>query len=214
MRYKSEVIAIIQPPPHPLFIDSPYLHFPACNKLCHRIKIHSRHSNHNPLRQAFTFQTPMTSHTTAKPSAPILIERLTSTAAVLAVIVCTTLATSCVAPATSSMSLGSISSISASSASSAANHHHHDSAYYNDVRESTAAAITAQASSAEVLRSISRAAKQHGISDWEVEQDSYIALGEGLRQAGLNARQAQTWAARLSTDSEQSTRLILQGYRA
>ncbi len=111
------------------------------------------------------------------------------------------------------MSLGSVSSISASSASSAANRHHHHEAYYIDVRESTAAAIIAQASSDEVLRSISRAATQHGISDWEAEQGSYIALGEGLRLGGLNEEQARAWISRLRNGNAKTTRLLMQGFQ-
>ncbi len=139
---------------------------------------------------------------------------ITQVAALAALVISSVFALGCVAAGSTSASLGSISSISGSSASSAANHHHHHSAYYNDVRESTATAIIAQASTAEVLRSVSRAAKQHGISDWEAQQDSYIALGEGLRQAGLTPNQAQKWIARLSPGNQQNAQLMLQAYQA
>ena len=96
-----------------------------------------------------------------------LIARFASIVGAVGITASASLMTSCLAPATSSVSLGSVSSISGSSASSAANRHHHHEAYYIDVRESAAAAILAQATTDEVLRSISRAATQHGISDWE-----------------------------------------------
>ncbi|MFK5922501.1 MAG: putative lipoprotein [Verrucomicrobiota bacterium] len=140
-------------------------------------------------------------------------KQITRAAALVALLASSALTFGCVAAGATSASLGSISSLSGSSASSAANHHHH-SAYYNDVRESTAAAIIAQASTAEVLRSVSRAAKQHGISDWEAEQDSYIALGEGLRQAGLTQDQAQKWISRLSPGNQQNAQLMLKAYQA
>ena len=52
------------------------------------------------------------------------------------------------------------------------------------------------------------------INDWEAEQGSFIALGEGLRLAGLDEAQAQSWMTRLSAGNEESARLILQGYQA
>ena len=107
-----------------------------------------------------------------------------------------------------------LSNRTGSSASSAANRHHHHEAYYIDVRESAAAAILAQATTDEVLRSISRAATQHGISDWEAEQESYLALGEGLRMGGLNEEQARTWISQLSDGNAETSRLITQGYQS
>ncbi len=125
----------------------------------------------------------------------------------------TALSGACVAPATSSMSLGSVSSMSGSSASSAAHNARRHSAYHIDVRESTAAAILAQSSTAEVLRSVGRAAAEHGISDWEVEQGSYVALGEGLHLAGLDPNQARAWISRLSGGDAETSALITKGYR-
>lgn len=143
-----------------------------------------------------------------------LAARITRTAGIAVIIATSTFSISCVVPATSSVSLGSISSISGSSASSAAHHKNNHSAYYNDLRESTAAAIIAQASSDEVLRCVTRAAKQHGISDWEAEEGSFIALGEGLRLAGLDDAKAQDWVRRLSVGKTKSAHLILQGFQA
>ena len=143
-----------------------------------------------------------------------LIARFASIVGAVGITASASLMTSCLAPATSSVSLGSVSSISGSSASSAANRHHHHEAYYIDVRESAAAAILAQATTDEVLRSISRAATQHGISDWEAEQESYLALGEGLRMGGLNEEQARTWISQLSDGNAETSRLITQGYQS
>lgn len=143
-----------------------------------------------------------------------MIKRITNILGITAITAGATLMIGCVAPATSSMSLGSASSISGSSASSAANSHHHHAAYYFDVRESTAAAIVAQASTDEILRSISRAANQHGISDWEAEKGSYLALGEGLRLGGLNEKQAKTWISQLSGGNIETASLITQGFQS
>ncbi|MCF6313201.1 MAG: putative lipoprotein [Verrucomicrobiales bacterium] len=141
-------------------------------------------------------------------------KQITSAVGLVALLASSALTLGCVVAGATSASLGSISSLSASSASSDANHHHHHSAFYNDVRESTATAVIAQVSTAEVLRSVSRAAKQHGISDWEAEQASYIALGEGLRQAGLTQAQAQEWISRLSPGNQQNAQLMLKAYQA
>lgn len=168
---------------------------------------------HLMLSSQFTrkYNMPENQHPTASNNS--LIDKITHITGILIVSAATTAITSCTVPATSSMSLGSVSSMSGSSASSAASHHHHKSAYFIDVRETTAAAIMAQAPRSEILRGISRAATQHGISDWESEQVSYVALGEGLRLGGLNENQIQTWISSLSNGNEQTARLIMQGFQ-
>jgi hypothetical protein len=155
----------------------------------------------------------MTDHTPSATSTETPANRITTWAGIVGVAVGATLLGACVAPATSSMSLGSVSSISGSSASSAAHNARNHNAYYIDVRESTAAAILAQASTAEVLRSISRAATEHGISDWEAKQSSYVALGEGLRLGGLDQDQARAWISRLSGGNAKTASLITIGYQ-
>lgn len=155
----------------------------------------------------------MTDHTPSATSTKTTADRIVAWTAAGSVAVGAVLLGACVAPATSSMSLGSVSSLSGSSASSAAHNSRHHNAYYIDVRESTAAAIIAQASTAEVLRSVSRAATEHGISDWEAEQGSYVALGEGLRLGGLDQDQAKAWISRLSGGDAKTASLITTGYR-
>jgi hypothetical protein len=113
------------------------------------------------------------------------------------------------APAASSASLGSVSSLCGSSMSSAARgetHHH----YSSDVRAATQSAIAAGASEGEVLRSVSRVAERYGISDWEAQSSTYVAIGAGLKAAG----EEESSAVSLAGDNGEALDLMLEGYRS
>lgn len=59
-------------------------------------------------------------------------------------------------------------------------------AYRRDVRAVTAASVQAGAGSPEFLRDLGRVAREHGIVDWEGRRDTYVAIGAGLRDAGVD----------------------------
>jgi len=117
------------------------------------------------------------------------------------------------APAVSSASLGAGSSLSGSSMSSAARDETHN--HYNaDVRAATQSALDAGASEGEVLRSVSRVAERYGVSDWEAQASTYVAIGEAMKLAGENESDAQSLAHKLADGNPEAEELLLQGYRS
>ena len=118
----------------------------------------------------------------------------------------------CVGAGASSASLGSVSSLSASSMSAAAEENHHH--YASDVRAAVRSALASDASEAEILRSVGRVAKRHGVSDWEVQMATYVAIGEAIRLAGNDESTAIALAPGLAGGNDEAVKLLLEGYRS
>ena len=57
--------------------------------------------------------------------------------------------------------------------------------YQDNVSNFTAAAVVTGQSLEDYLREVGRIAASHGITDWERERITYIAIGKGLRRAGV-----------------------------
>jgi hypothetical protein len=110
----------------------------------------------------------------------------------------------------SSVSLGSISSLSGSSMSAAAPVSYH---YTEDVRVAAESAFAAGASESEVLRSVGRIAERHGISDWEAQPATYTAIGKALKVTCEDEQSALELATKLAGNNQSAIELLLQGYR-
>ncbi len=135
------------------------------------------------------------------------IKILLYTVPALGLLVCTS---GCASMGASSASSGSISSLSASSMAGAAAH----PAYDSDVRMIASSAIESGASESEVLRSVGRVAAEHGVSDWEVQASTYVALGEGLRIGGADEDHVRVLAPKLTGHNGEAEKLLLQGYQS
>jgi hypothetical protein len=100
-------------------------------------------------------------------------------------------------------------SSSASSDSSGAD----SSEFQHDVKDSTADYVTEGGDLSAFRREIGSNAEHYGVTDWEAHAQTYVAMGRGLKVAGLQPTSAETLAAQI-TDADQ-TRLawILAGYR-
>lgn len=88
---------------------------------------------------------------------------------------------------TSLDSLTSITSISTSSSggSEEAQVGATGSIYEEDVAAVTVLYVGREKSNGEYQRSIAAIAKSHGISDWEQDESTFLAMGRGLRRAGV-----------------------------
>jgi hypothetical protein len=62
-------------------------------------------------------------------------------------------------------------------------------AYRNDVTQFTLVYAESAGSSRDFMREIGRIAESHGITDWEREKITFIAIGAGLRQAGVENKE-------------------------
>jgi hypothetical protein len=88
------------------------------------------------------------------------------------------------------------------------------SAYLRDVEASSFACASAGGEPEGLLRELGRVALAHGISDWESVPATYLAIGAGLRRAGLDAEGARRLAAALFGADTPEARSVLQGWHA
>jgi hypothetical protein len=115
-----------------------------------------------------------------------------------------------------SASFGSLMSLSASfksSARSSGGGGNRLAIYRDDVRAATVAAVDSGAGADDLLRRIGSVAERNGVSDWEASDDTYRAVGEGLRLAGLDARAAETFAKELAGDGR-ARDVLLEAFRS
>jgi hypothetical protein len=61
-------------------------------------------------------------------------------------------------------------------------------------------------------RDLSTIAEGHGVTDWEQDEDTYLAIGRGLAKAGLSGQRFQQLAVQLSNQSENQLALVKSGY--
>ena len=87
-------------------------------------------------------------------------------------------------------------------------------AYLRDVEALSFAFAGAGAEPEGLLRELGRVALEHGISDWESVPATYLAIGAGLRRAGLDAEGARRLADALFGAGTPEVRSVLQGWHA
>ena len=89
--------------------------------------------------------------------------------------------------------LGSISdslkSISSSLESSSGDDKKTSEIYFGEVRSLTAMAVRENMPSADYLAELSKTARLHGVVDWAGTPATVVAMGEGIRDAGVSAEQ-------------------------
>ena len=85
-------------------------------------------------------------------------------------------------------------------------------AYQADVRDYTAAYIRSGGDYDTFERKIGSVAAQHGITDWELDTGTYLAIGQGLRKGGLKPVELAAWKSNLARDDLSRANLIQQGY--
>ena len=107
---------------------------------------------------------------------------------------------------------GSFRGLSASSGSGGGKSS--DTAYRRDVRAYAAEFTQAGGSSDEFLRGIGQVAEGHGVTHWEANPDTPIAIGEGLHDAGVSRADMEALHARSTDADPQVFALVLEGYAA
>ncbi len=84
-------------------------------------------------------------------------------------------------------------------------------AYREDVSDYTAAHLQSAGSPDELRRQIAALAEKHGITDWEKNQSTFRAVGQGLAKAGYRQVQVDAFKKNLAKNDEQA-QWIQQGY--
>ena len=116
-----------------------------------------------------------------------------------------------------STSLDSLTSITSISTSSSGGEEEKISAtstvYEEDVAAVTVLYISREKTADEYQRQVTNIAKNHGISDWEQEQSTFIGMGKGLRRAGVNRTSISNLAYFKSMADSLSYSDIIKGYQ-
>lgn len=84
-------------------------------------------------------------------------------------------------------------------------------AYREDVRDFTESHIQAGGSAESLRVGLAEVASRHGISDWEHNESTYVAIGEGLARADYNRTQVDGFVSVFSKSEEESA-WILKGF--
>ena len=113
--------------------------------------------------------------------------------------------------ASSESSSNSSSSISRSSSPS--DKDEKESAYERDVRDYTVAHAASSDNLARFQQDLVEIAEGYGISDWEGDPTTHVAVGRGLARSGLRLSEADTLATALVQADRTRTGWILSGYR-
>jgi len=107
---------------------------------------------------------------------------------------------------------GSIESISASSGSPATPKS--SVAYLRDVRAWTLEFERSPGSQEDFLRGIGRIAERHGLTDWEADPNTLVAIGQGLKDAGWSDAQMQELRGSLVGAAPGAVERVFAGYRS
>ncbi len=86
--------------------------------------------------------------------------------------------------------------------------------YRQDVRLATRAFAVSGEGDQAFVRELGRVAAAHGVSHWEALPGSWVAIGAGLREAGLAESDVDATLARLRLGGEQERALAREGWRA
>lgn len=89
-----------------------------------------------------------------------------------------------------------------------------EGAYRDDVRVATRDLERTDARDGGLVRELSRVAGAHGINHWEGHDGTWVAMGEGFRDAGLTERDVDGALARLGGVGARERSLVLEGYAA
>jgi hypothetical protein len=106
---------------------------------------------------------------------------------------------------------GSVRSISRSSGSPAEKT---SLAYRRDVRAWAAEFVREGGAQDEFLRGIGRIAETHGLTHWQADPATLVAVGEGLRDAGWSGEQMKRLRSDLADVQARSVELVFEGYRS
>ncbi len=88
--------------------------------------------------------------------------------------------------------------------------------YVNEVMLFTDNMAHTQTGANEFYRGLARIAERHGISDWETLENTYIAIGRGLKKAGLEEDKLYTLPllSELMSPRPKMMKYILKGYNS
>jgi hypothetical protein len=103
-------------------------------------------------------------------------------------------------------------SIAHSSESSTRSSGERQQSFHRDVRTYAASAARDGGEAATLERDLGALARSHGILDWERDDGTWLELGQGFAQAGLDERRFAAWSAALAARDARKRALLEQGF--
>jgi hypothetical protein len=88
------------------------------------------------------------------------------------------------------------------------------SAYQRDVTDYTAKFAASDGDVQSFQRDLSAIAEDHGVTDWEQDDATYLAIGSGLAKAGVSGERYQLLSVELSNQNQSQLTLVNSGYKA
>ena len=88
------------------------------------------------------------------------------------------------------------------------------SAYQRDVTDYTAKFAASEGDVQSFQRDLSSVAESHGVTDWEQDDATYLAIGRGLAKAGVRGERYQLLSVELSNQNQSQLSLVNSGYKA
>ena len=88
------------------------------------------------------------------------------------------------------------------------------SAYQRDVTDYTAKFAASDGDVPSFQRDLSAIAEGHGVTDWEQDDATYLAIGSGLAKAGVTGEHYQLLSVELSNQNQSHLTLVNSGYKA
>jgi hypothetical protein len=86
--------------------------------------------------------------------------------------------------------------------------------YQRDLRDYTAEFAASSRGDMESFRiRIGKLAEKHGVTNWEEDETTYLAIGQGLRKADSNKARYEAFKSAMSQSDPKKMRLIEEGYR-
>jgi hypothetical protein len=85
-------------------------------------------------------------------------------------------------------------------------------AYRDDVRSYTAAFVTSGGAADAFESKLGAIARSYGVTNWEDDRVTYVAIGEGLAEAGVNAAALATHQTRISRSDPLKMQAIQEGF--
>lgn len=87
-----------------------------------------------------------------------------------------------------------------------------DPGYPEDVQEYAAAFATSDGDPRSFQRDVSAIARGYGITDWEREPETYLAIGRGLARSGIRRERCEELSAALTNGDPARLALVRTGY--
>jgi hypothetical protein len=119
----------------------------------------------------------------------------------------------CFKSSTTQGSSESSSNSSKSSSKSSSPGDEEGSAYARDVRDLTAAYASSGLDVRSFQRTLGAVAADYGITDWERDEGTYVAIGRGLAKAQVDGARAERFGSEISDANEQRMAWIRTGDR-